>query len=195
MHHAAGTSVTPPLKMYAGTNVTTPVAGSVEYDGSVMYATPSTAGRGVLAAEQYVVLNTAYNLASQTTAQQLFNATTTGALTLPVGTYQFECFYSLSGMSATSGSFGFGIAGTSVNTQAWEATSYKMPANTALDLATSAASWGVTFNTTVNQTLVVAPTATTGWAKIRGVINVTTAGTIIPQVYLGVASVATVGVG
>lgn len=192
---AAGTTVTPPIKLSSGTKTTTPVVGAIEYDGSVVYATSSTAGRGVVTAEQYVVLNTPYTLTSQTTAQQLFNATATGALTLPIGTYQFECVFALSSMSASSGSFGFGIGGTAVNTQAWDATAYKMPESTAVDLATSAATWGETYNTTANQTLVVASTSSTGWTKIRGIINVTTTGTIIPQVYLGIAAVAVIGAG
>lgn len=44
---AAGTTASPPLDFAAGTNLTTPAAGAVEYDGTVFYTTPNTtSGRG-----------------------------------------------------------------------------------------------------------------------------------------------------
>lgn len=141
--------------------------------------------------EQIVVLNTAYTLTSQTAAQKLFNNTTNGALTLPVGTYYFECFYSLSSMSATSGSFGFALGGTATSTRQWWSLAQKGTATLSTATATQS-----TYNTAAaNTTLATASTNTVGYAHIRGIINVTVAGTIIPQVSLGVAAAAVVGVG
>jgi hypothetical protein len=55
----AGTATKSPLRFTSGTNLTTPVAGSVEYDGTVVYATPSTTtGRGVVQAPNMLVLQT-----------------------------------------------------------------------------------------------------------------------------------------
>src|SRR6185437_10797255 len=56
---------------------------------------------------QFAVLPSPYTLTSQTAAQKLLNTTTNGAITLQPGVYFFECAFELSGMSSTSGSFGF----------------------------------------------------------------------------------------
>jgi hypothetical protein len=54
-----GTSSVAPLKFVSGTNLTTPVAGSLEYDGKVFYGTPkvnnTTAGRGLVPTEQILI--------------------------------------------------------------------------------------------------------------------------------------------
>jgi hypothetical protein len=118
--------------------------------------------------------------------QKLFNATTNGALTLPIGVYQFECIFALSSMSATSGSFGFALGGTATFTQAWVAQAVKPAA-----LATASAPQ-YSFNTAANTTLATASVNTVGFARIQGMIRVSVAGTIIPQVSLGVAAAAIV---
>jgi hypothetical protein len=141
-----------------------------------------------VSSEQIVVLNTAYSLASQTAAQKMFNASTNGALTLPVGTYQFECFFSLTSMSSSSGSFGFALGGTATFTQRWISIAQKN------NLSVAAAPQS-TYSTAANTALATASTNSNGYAHIRGTINVTAAGTIIPQVSLGVAALAIVGVG
>lgn len=49
----AGTTTAAPLDFEAGTNLTTPVAGAVEYDGTHFYFTPTTvSGRGQVPARQ-----------------------------------------------------------------------------------------------------------------------------------------------
>lgn len=49
----AGTTTASPLDFEAGTNLTTPVAGAVEYDGTHFYFTPTTvSGRGQVPARQ-----------------------------------------------------------------------------------------------------------------------------------------------
>ncbi|MGA3301975.1 MAG: hypothetical protein ABSC72_01645 [Methylovirgula sp.] len=184
---AAGTATAAPLTFASGTNLTSPAAGAVEYDGTAFYATVAANERGVVSAEQIQVLSSAYTLTSQTAAQKLFNASTSGAITLAAGTYQFECVFSLSSMSATSGSFGFALGGTATFTQAWHSSAVKTTA-----LATAAAS-SVTQNTAANTAIVAANTSTLGYAVINGIIRVTAAGTIIPQVSLGVAAAAIVG--
>jgi hypothetical protein len=184
------TASTAPLKFTSGTILTAAEAGVIEYDGTVFYADIAASTRTSIVAQQSVILNTAYTLTSQTAAQKLFNNTTNGALTLPVGTYFFECFYSLSAMSATSGSFGFALGGTATFTQRWWSEAQKGTAT----LATATASQ-TTYNTAANTTIATASVNTVGFAYIWGTINVTGVGTIIPQVSLGVAAAAVVGVG
>ncbi len=46
---AAGTTTVAPLRITSGTNLTTPVSGAIEYDGTEFYGTNSTASRTILA--------------------------------------------------------------------------------------------------------------------------------------------------
>lgn len=186
-----GTATIAPLRMTAGSvKLTTALAGAFEYDDTVAYFTPFGTSRGTLPAEQYVVLNTAYTLTSQTGAQRLFNASANGAVAITPGTYAFECVYALSNMSTgTSASFGFAFGGTATITQRWTALAQKSAA-----LGT-AATGQITFNTAANTALTSNSTTATGQAVIRGTINCTVAGTLIPQVSLGAAAAASVNVG
>ena len=186
---AAGTTSVAPFNLTSGTNLTTATAGAVEYDGTVFYATPTASQRGVIMAEQIILLQSAYTLTSQTAAQKLFNTPTNGQVTLSVGTYGFECAYSLSAMSATSGSFGFALGGTATFTQFYSAIALK---STSLSSAGSAST---TYNTAANTNVSGTNTATAGIANISGIINVSVTGTIIPQVSLSVAAAAIVGIG
>ena len=122
---SAGTITVQPILMNAGTNLTTPVAGSVEYDGVVAYLTTTASTRGVWMSEQFILQTSNYTLTSTTSAQQLFNASTSGAVTLPTGTFEFECQFNLSSMSASSGSFGFALGGTASISQYWTANATK----------------------------------------------------------------------
>lgn len=49
LHIAAGTTTVAPLLLTSGTNLTTPVNGSMEYDGTSLYFTPSSATRKAIA--------------------------------------------------------------------------------------------------------------------------------------------------
>ena len=175
---ASGTTSLSPLRFTSGTNLTTATAGTIEYDGAVFYAGVAASTRAGVRAEQLVQLNTAYLLTSQTAAQKLFNASTNGAITLPVGCYEFECRFALTALSATSGSFGFALAGAATFTQQWTSAASK-----AATLAT-AATWQMSYNVAANTTLATASTSTVGTAIIRGRLNVTATGTVIPQISL-----------
>lgn len=185
---ATGTSGgPPPLLFTAGANLTSPAAGAWEYDGNAFYSTVNN-GRGVVPSEQAIRQTTGYTLTSQTAAQQLFDTTANGAVTLPAGTYFFECIFTLSSMSATSGTFGFALGGSaSLGTMLWEARA-AMTATPATAVTPS-----VTMNTNLANTALTAnSTAAAGYAAIRGLMRVNTAGTVIPQVSLSVAAAAIV---
>jgi hypothetical protein len=168
----------------------TTTAGALEYDGVALYATPTAAQRGVIMAEQIILLQAAYTLTSQTAAQALFNTPAGGQVTLTTGTYEFECFYSLSAMSATSGSFGFALGGTATKTQFFWSLAQKGAAAVATATATQS-----TYNVAANTALTTASVNTVGYANISGIINVSVTGTVIPQVSLGIAAAAIVGIG
>ena len=188
----AGTATagTAPLKFTSGTNLTTAEAGAFEYDGMVPYFSMAASTRGAIPTEQLVVLNSTYTLTSQTAAQQLFNASTNGAVTLPVGTYQFECLFALTGMSTTAGTYGFALGGTATKTFAFSGFATKSANTLSNTVAANAGFW--TAATTV---LSASTTNTTGVALVKGTIRVTVAGTVIPQVSLSIASAAIVQAG
>jgi hypothetical protein len=188
---AAGTAVEAPLLLTSGTNLTTATAGAFEYDGVVHYSTHSANERGVLDSEQFIsTQGGTRTLTSQTAAQKIFATPTNGQVTLKASTtYQFECWLSLSSMSATSGSFGFALGGTATITFAnWLSHSDKAA------LATAAAPQSTYNNNSVaNTTICTATTNTIAWAYIRGTVRINAAGTLIPQVSLGIAAAAVVG--
>ena len=166
----------------------TATTGTFEFENPAFFMTGATSQRGAVLVDQYTVLQATNTLTSQTAAQALFDVTGSGQVTLVAGTYEFECVFSLSSMSGSSGSFGFALGGGATLTQYWWALANKAT------LAT-AATGQVTYNTAANTTLVTANTNTAAFARIHGVVIVTVGGTLIPQVSLGAAAAAVVGIG
>jgi len=144
--------------------------------------------------EQFAALTATYTLTSTTNSQALFNVPANGALTLPALTsYFFECFFSLSSMSATSGNMGFDILGAGTATltsSAWFSNGFDGTTQT-----TPSANSGIFSATNANTgDIVVAGTGTAVSAYIEGIFRVNAAGTIIPSVKLTTAASAVVGV-
>ena len=73
----AGIASQAPLKFAAGVLQTSPSSGSMNYDGTVFYATPQGGERGLLVTEQLFIPDTDYSLLNQTAVQNLFGAITT----------------------------------------------------------------------------------------------------------------------
>ena len=188
----AGTTARAPLNFQSGTNLTTPAAGAMEYDGTVHSSTHAANERGVINSEQWICNTSTFTLTSQTAAQKMFNSPTNGAVTVAANTtYQFEGEFTLTAMSATSGDFGFAIGGTAtLSSIKWWSLASK-----AASLSAST-SWNSCLNTTASNVAVNGGgnTFTVAGATVRGLIRVTTGGTVIPQVSLGVAAAAIVGV-
>jgi hypothetical protein len=162
--------------------------GTFEFENPAFYMTGATSQRGAVQVDQFILLQATNTLTSQTAAQALFDVTGNGAVTLVAGAYEFECVFSLSSMSSSSGSFGFALGGTATLSQYWWSSANKAT------LAT-AASGQVTYNTAANTAIATATTNTVGFARCGGILTVTVGGTVIPQVSLGVAAAAVVGVG
>jgi hypothetical protein len=82
----AGTTATAPIKFTSGTNLTTPVAGTVEYNGSSYFQTiDATSGRGVLPVSQFILGSSITGITSLT------SVFTTGTLSLVSGAlYEYE---------------------------------------------------------------------------------------------------------
>jgi hypothetical protein len=145
-----------------------------------------------IAAGQFCRLNADYTLTSQTAAQKLFNASTNGALTLPVGTYELEAVITITGMSATSGNGAFGLlgAGTAVLANQ-EISAVGLDATTQV---TGVANGGGVLNqvSAFTTNTVTAATGTAMGFTLKGMFDVTTAGTIIPSIALVTAAAAVV---
>lgn len=84
LHLPAGTATasTAPLKFTSGTNLTTPEAGAVEYDGTNWYGTNGTATRGAFLRTVTNVSNGASATLASGVSDYIFNGTTT-TWTLP----------------------------------------------------------------------------------------------------------------
>jgi len=195
----AGTATagTAPLYMTSGTSLTTAAAGALEYDGNTPYFSIAASTRGVLPTEQIVVLTGTNTLTSQTGVQPIFDGgggPVNGSVTLPIGTYQFECSFAANTLSATSGSFGFALGGAATKTYTYQAMASKATSLTAPAAANSGAVYS-SFQTGAATTLVAANTNTVCTGFMKGTIRVTVAGTVIPQISLGVASAAVIQAG
>jgi hypothetical protein len=132
----------------------------------------------------YMSLTATYTGSSQTALQKLFNTPSNGSFTAVAGiTYEFECQFSLSSMSGSSGTFSFGFLGTATFTSLFYIAMTRKSAATVIS------------STVATITAITASdTTTTGIAYIRGTLRVNAAGTIIPAFGLGVAAAAVVGV-
>ena len=87
----AGGATSPALLFSTGTNMTTPSAGAMEYDGVAFYGTPNASNRGVLNTSHFMVLLVDYTANDSSSAQKVFNLGTggAGAITLPASTSYF----------------------------------------------------------------------------------------------------------
>lgn len=149
---------------------------------------------GVEAPIYFARLRSGYTLGSNTNSQKAFNVPANGACTLPSNTsYFFECYLSIDTMSGTSGNMGFDILGAGTATiaaQNWFA--HGLDATTQ---STAAAISGIASEAARTGDIVVAATGTAVHVFIRGIIEISTGGTIIPSVKLTTANAAVVRAG
>lgn len=82
LHITAGRDTLAPLKLTAGTNLTSPQAGAIEYNGTAYYATNSTAVRGIIETNRTIVSAAATLTLDPTYSHYVFSGTTT-TWTLP----------------------------------------------------------------------------------------------------------------
>ena len=147
-----------------------------------------------LMTESIIALTATYTLTSTTNSQALFNVPANGALTLPGATsYFFDCMFSLSSMSATSGNMGFDILGA--GTATLTSSAWVSGGSDGTTLTTPAADSGIFSATNANTgDIVIAGTGTAVSVMVNGIFRTNAAGTIIPSVKLTTAATAVVGV-
>lgn len=183
---AAGTTTVAPLDFTAGTNLTTPLAGAMEYDGKVIYATPQGTQRGVVPGAQFFRLDSGLAGANVNTVQSVFGV----SVTLSSSTvYEFEAVYVFTKSAGTTShtlGIGFGGAAT-VNSIAYSA--YTGAVNSATPSGRDTTPSAVVTNAAANLALTGAVTnaAVSIFAVVRGIVSVNAGGTFTPQYTLSAA--------
>jgi hypothetical protein len=196
---AAGTTTTSPLEFTTGTNLTSPLAGAVEYDGLVQYFTPSTGattttngGRAIVQTSHYYVIHTSASAITNGTAAQklLQGLATNGGISLAVGTYEVEFLFTLSnsGASTTSHTIAFNMLGTgsTATTTASHlyAQAYMFQLGNTNSSTPNMSAW-----TSMNTSTVLTSATTTKDQAflIKGTMNISGAGLVVPNITFSAA--------
>ena len=175
---AAGTSTLAPLRLQSGSNLSTPTAGAVEYDGSVIYSTPS--GRGVSPSMMYYRLNAGLTGLNTLSAQAVFGV----GVTLASNTvYAFEAYYSFQkSLGSISHSMGTGFGGTAtLNNIAYWSSIAVLSNNSANAVNLPTGSCYIINASNVDTGITAAVANYTRIFKISGTVSINAGGTFIPQ--------------
>lgn len=157
--------------------------------GSASRLVDSIYNKGVLAPEWIMCLSGSYTLTDTTSEQKLFNGSTNGAITLPTGTYFFDCCAVLTAMSSTSGNCAFDILGAGTATIG--SVFYHVVGVDVTAVTGTAARSGLFSTSAQTAASMVSAGAGTamGFQISNGVFRITTEGTIIPSITLVTAGV------
>ena len=203
-----GATGTAPMDFVSGSLLATQNGGTVEYDGSVFYATPNVntasnaayGGRGVIPASQYVVLNANVSLNATSVLPQAMFASGTSPLTAgslavaPTTTYIVESvIYLTKGSTSVTVTFGLVAGGTTTFTaSALESQYVSAAANTP---TAPLMSYGTATTGAPAITCATANTATAAAIFVKGVVKINAstsgAGTVIPSITFSAATGAT----
>jgi hypothetical protein len=188
----AGTTTVAPIKLTSGTNLTSVTAGAVEFNGQVATLTPNTSiGRIPLQTAIFTSgVGTTGGFALGTN-YALF-PTANDTITLPIGTYIVEsCFRLDVAGSTTAAVLGMSIrgAGTAVGTFTWVGSGGVI----ALGNLTTITNTAVALTTNVTVTGPGAGNPRNYVVAGKGILRITTAGTIIPSYIYGQAPTGATG--
>jgi hypothetical protein len=184
-----GTSTQAPLVFTPGSlvtaNVSAPVGGSIEYDGVVFYGTPTAVQRGVIPAEQFIVLASNYTANNSAAAQQVFNSPAAGSITLAASTtYFFEGQYIIQrSLGTTAHTFGvlFATGGTLTSIAYTAEVSNQTSASV---ITPSVQTSSRIYNTAVTESTLTSSSSTQYediTVYIRGTVRTNSGGTFTPQ--------------
>lgn len=184
-----GTLTTVPLQFQSGSLLVTPVDGAMEYDGTVIYATPtagsSASQRGVVSTNHIVLTSSGgYELTQDTSVQNVFDSPNTIQLSEDC-TYEFEAMYIISNDNDPSDSHSvsllFDVSGT--------LTSFSYIADvSSSDGSPVAGAASITRNYGSAVTaLQITPSSTTTSNEVlaitlRGIVRCSTSSTFTPQI-------------
>jgi hypothetical protein len=189
---ATGTTTLQPLKFVAGTNLTTPVTGVKEYDGTVFYSTSNTnPGRALETQSYYYVSDSDFyiDFSGSGASQSMFGGPTTG-LTVAAGTtyefeldaavqHQYQVNAGITGTFAMQNTGGATVAVTNFIDYGSNTTGF----TTATTMSSIRNTAGVTFMTAISSG------SRYGIIRVRGILRVTGSGTT--KVYPGLAASST----
>jgi hypothetical protein len=176
------TASTAPLKFTSGVNLSTPEAGVIEYDGTTVTVTTDTNfKRGTVPITNYASgTGTALGTNTEATNAVLLPAAN-DTITLSVGTYFLDVSYIVTrgATSVTSATARINLRGTGAAVGSFSGMSLSAPtaggatANFSFDAV----------NITTDNVLTAASTTAAGvyTISLRGLLKITTSGTIIPQ--------------
>lgn len=172
----AGTTTLAPLDFTSGTNLTTPFAGAMEYDGKVPYFTPQGTQRGVVPGMQFYRLNAGYDFTSGTTSAALYGV----GVTLSSSTvYAFEGLFALYRATSTTGVCRLNFAGTAtLNNILYQTSSVFDPGT--IPLVDSNNNIAI-INTAAVTAFTISASVNTITAFISGTVSINAGGTFIPQ--------------
>jgi hypothetical protein len=172
----AGTTTLAPLDFTSGTNLSTPLAGAMEYDGRVPYFTPVGTQRGIVPGMQFYRLNTGYAFTAGTTVAPVYGV----GVTLSSSTvYAFEGLFAVYRAASNSGTSSIGFGGTAtINNILYQAHSVFDPGT--IPLVDSNNNMTIS-NTTSMTAFTVGASVNTITAFVTGTVSVNAGGTFIPQ--------------
>lgn len=173
-----GTSVQCPFRLQSGTNLTAPVAGGFEYDGKALYTSYAASQRGVAPSVQFTLNTSDVSLTNDTSAQSPFAsaadtmtvaATTTyfmdGLIYLTTGTTDHLINLSFDAGTCTFTSILYDVVANSLS-------DYEYADNISL----------LTVDTASDTTIVNAGTNAEAIIRLKGVLRINGAGTLIPRI-------------
>jgi len=176
-----GNAAVAPLQFTSGTNLSTPAAGALEYDGVVLYGTPQAQQRGVLNSSHFICLVNNYTANDSSSAQKVFNSPTNGTVTLPASTsYFFEAVYYI---TRSVGSTSHTLSTLFAVSSALTACSYT--ADTTSTASNILGTVSRIYATGAGATVVTGASTTTNeniTVVLKGVIRTGSATTLIPQI-------------
>lgn len=177
-----------PIKLTTGSLLTTPEKGSIEYDGKVLYSTPSTTiGRGVI--PSIVFTRGTNTFTNVNTAQNVFPAANDTLTVDELTTYVVEGSILLTNGTTTAHTLGFSILGS--GTATFSSVSLNIFGSS--DTSTSVITPRLTAVTAAtNTTVTISSTNSSKLLVIRGLIRINAGGTIIPQIRYSAAPGGTI---
>jgi hypothetical protein len=177
IHATAGTTSSAPITVSSGTNLTSASAGTIEYDGTAFYATPTGTQRGVVRAAQTFVLQDALSFTPGSGAQtSMFGV---GATVSSNTRYLVKITATVSKNGGGGQTLNFGIGGTAtlgnISYQAAVGINGSVIDGTYIALSTGFATGNTIYSTNINAGQVAL-------IQINGVLDVASggSGTIIP---------------
>lgn len=185
---SVGTGSIAALQFVAGDVLSTPAAGTFEYDGVSFYTTSTANQRSVLLGTQFIITPglSPYTLDQSTLAQKIFSSPTNGAATLNASTtYLIEAVYIISNTAAPSAAhslslqFALGGSISSISYTADVTTSSGVPSSGASAVTR-------TFSSAAGATQITPSGTTTNseviTVRLQGVVRTNAAGTFTPQI-------------